>query len=306
MNVLIAGGSGFLGSNLTNQLLQNGHRVWILSRNPERLYLPDGVAGVGWDAKTVAGWGHIVEEMDAVVNLTGENLASGIWTPARKNRFLSSRVDSGRAIVEAIRDAQRRPKVLLQSSAIGYYGNSEDRIVAEDSPAGEDFLSQLCILWEDSTRPVEHYGVRRIIIRTSPVFSKNSLILRMFMLPFKMFIGGKLGSGKQWVPWIHIEDQIGAILHLMQNKKCNGPYNLAAPEMLRNVELEKTIAESLNRPYWLPVPAFALRIALGEMSQMVLEGQRAVCTKLLKSGYTFKYPTLDGALSDILSLPAFG
>ncbi len=301
MNILIAGGSGFIGTLVTRSLLHHGHRVWILTRNPERKPLPEGAFGAGWDGETPEGWGHLVEEMDAIVNLTGENLASGLWTAARKQRFLASRVKPGRALVAAIRAAQRRPKVLLQSSGIGYYGFSGDQPVSEDAPPGQDFMAQLCVQWENSTREVEDLGVRRVILRTSPVFARENLIFKMFLLPFQMFVGGPLGSGRQWVPWIHYADQIGAMVHLIQDESCRGPFNLVAPQVLRNADFGKTIARVLRRPYWFPVPAFALRLAIGEMSQMVLEGQRAECNKLLEYGYTFKFPTLEEALKNILS-----
>ncbi len=302
MKILLAGGSGLIGSHFTRHLLQRGHQVWILSRNPQGQKLPAGVVGVRWDGKTPQGWWQLLEEMDAVVNLTGENLAGGLWTAARKQRFLSSRVDAGKALVEALRMTARRPKVLLQSSGIGYYGFSGDRLVSEDAPPGEDYMAKLCVQWEDSTRAVEELGLRRIIIRNSPVFARESLILKMFLLPFRLFVGGRLGSGRQWVPWIHLDDQIGAMLHLIENEDCRGPYNLSAPEVLRNADFGRTIARVLRRPYWFPVPAFALRLAIGEMSQMVLEGQRADCSRLLSSGYTFKYPALAEALTQIVSL----
>jgi hypothetical protein len=298
---MIAGGSGLIGTHFSLALLQQGHRVWILSRDPDRQPLPAGSTGVRWDGKTVEGWGYLVEEMDAIVNLTGENLASGLWTSARKQRFFSSRVEPGRALAEAVRAGARRPKVFVQVSGIGYYGFSGDRFVAEDAPPGSDYMAQLCVQWENATREVEDFGVRRVIMRNSPVFTRENLILKMYLLPFRLFVGGPLGSGKQWTPWIHRADQIGAMIHLIQNEDCRGPFNLVAPDVMRNADFGKTIARVLRRPYWFPVPGFALRLAIGEMSQTVLEGQRAECRKLLDSGYTFKFPTLEEALRDILS-----
>lgn len=301
MKILIAGGSGLIGSHLTRELFRHGHHVWILSRDPDRQLLPDGSVGVRWDGKTVGGWGHWIEEMDAVVNLTGENLAGGLWTAARKQRFLTSRVKPAQALVEAIKTVSRRPKVFIQASGIGYYGFSGDQIVTEESPPGGDFMAQLCVQWENATREVEDFGVRRVVIRNSPVFTSESIILRMYLLPFRLMIGGPIGSGRQWTTWIHLADQIGAMIHLIQNENCRGAYNLVAPEVLRNADFGRTIARVLRRPYWLPAPGFALRLAIGEMSQMVLEGQRAECKKLLESGYVFKFPTLEEALRNILS-----
>jgi uncharacterized protein (TIGR01777 family) len=300
VNIIIAGGSGFIGSSFSRHLVKYGHHVWILSRNPSQQQLPPGVTGVQWDGSSPDGWGQLVNEADVFINLTGENLAGGLWSAARKQRFLTSRVNPGRAIVKAIQEASHRPKVLMQSSAIGYYGDSADIEVDEDAPVGEDYMAQLCVQWENSTRPVEDLGVRRVIIRTSIVLSRESLILKLFLLPFRMFVGGKLGSGKQWVPWIHIDDQIGAMLHLINNESAGGVYNFAAPQVLRNEEFERTIGKVLRRPYWFPVPAFALRMVIGEMSTMVLEGQRASVKKLLDSGFEFRYPTLESALIEIL------
>lgn len=301
MNILIAGGSGLIGSRLTKAALDKGDRVWILSRIPDSLHLQAGVTGVRWDGKSTQGWGQLVNDMDVVVNLTGENLAGGLWTASRKQHFLTSRVDPGRALAAAVKEAARRPRVLVQASGIGYYGYSGNRLVTEDSPPGDDYMAWLCVQWEASTRDVEELGVRRVILRTSPVFTRENVILKMYLLPFRMFVGGSLGSGRQWVPWIHVADQIGAMIHLIEKEECQGPFNLIAPEVLRNADFGRTIARVLRRPYWFPVPAFLLRLAIGEMSQTVLEGQRAECKKLIDSGYEFKFPTLAEALRDILS-----
>lgn len=303
MNIIMAGGSGFIGSKLASRLVQGGHQVWILSRNPEDQRLPAGVTGVRWDAATSNGWGHLVEQADAIVNLTGENLAGGLWTQALKNRLLTSRVNAGLAIVEAVRNASRRPRVMLQSSGIGYYGNGGDQLLSENSPPGQDFMAQLCVQWEASTRQLEELGVRRVVMRTSIVLEKGSIILKLFLLPFRMYIGGKIGSGRQWVSWIHLDDYIGAFLHLLQNEAARGAYNMVAPQVPQNIDFEKTIGKVLRRPYWFPTPAFALRAVLGDMSNMVLEGQRASADKLIKSGYSFKYPTLESALTAILYPP---
>ena len=303
MNIILAGGSGFIGSSLAARLINEGSQVWVLSRNPDAHRLPAGVSGVRWDAATAKGWGHLVEQADAIVNLTGENLAGGLWTKARKNRFLTSRVNAGLAIVEAVRNASRRPRVLLQSSGIGYYGNGGDQILREDSPAGQDYMAQLCVQWEGSTLPLEELGVRRAVMRTSIVLERDSIILKLFMLPFRIFVGGKIGTGKQWVSWIHLDDYIGALLHLLQNESARGAYNMVAPQVPQNADFEKTIGKVLKRPYWFPTPAFALRAVLGDMSSMVLEGQRSSADKLINSGYKFKYPTLESALTAILYSP---
>lgn len=301
MNVLIAGGSGLIGSSLTQALLQAGNKVWILSRSPERVRLPAGAQAVGWDAATTQGWGEWIEHVDAMVNLTGENLGAGRWTATRRARFYSSRVDSGKAILAAIAQAASKPKVLIQSSAIGYYGNGGDRELDESSPAGSDSLAQLCVDWENSTRAVEELGVRRVVIRTGVALAPDAEVFKRLSLPFRLFVGGPVGSGRQWLAWIHMTDVIAAIQFLIENPAAQGPYNLTAPQPVRNADFGRLLARVMRRPYWMPVPAFALKLVLGEMSRLVLDGQRAVPRRLLEAGYPFRYSQLETALHSLLA-----
>ncbi len=300
MNVLIAGGSGLIGNLLTQTFVEAGHTVQILSRSPDRLRLPAGAQAVGWDAATLRGWSHLVEKSDAVINLTGENLGGGRWTAQRRARFYSSRVDSGKAIAAAIAQAASKPTALVQSSAVGYYGDGGDRELDESSPAGSDSLARLCVDWENSTRPVEDLGVRRVIIRTGVALAPQATVLKRLTLPFSLFVGGPVGSGRQWLAWIHMMDVVAAIQFLLANPAASGAYNLTAPQPARNTEFGKTLAKVMRRPYWMPVPALALRLVLGEMSRLVLEGQRALPRRLLEAGYSFRYDQLEAALRSLL------
>lgn len=296
MNILIAGGAGFIGSRLTESLLRDGHQVWILSRNPGRLSLPRGAQALNWDGRSTRGWGGRVSEMDALINLAGATIGAWPWSEARKQLILSSRVDAGRAMAEAIQAASQRPKVLIQASGIGYYGPSTVRGLTEKTPAGNDYLAGVAKQWEASSQPVDALGVRRVVIRTAVALDRSAGILPLMSLSVKLFVGGPLGSGRQGVSWIHIEDEIRAIRFLLEHEEAVGAFNLTAPNPLSNAEFMRALADAFKRPYWLPAPAFAMRLVLGEMSTLVLDGQFAVPARLLDLGFTFKYPTLPAAL----------
>ncbi|GAB4503652.1 MAG: TIGR01777 family oxidoreductase [Anaerolineales bacterium] len=296
MKVLLAGGSGFLGRHLTQSLLADKHRVWVLSRRP-RQTLP-GVHLVPWDGRTPGDWRRLMDEMDAVVNLSGLSLNNWPWTKAKKQRFLDSRVAPGLALASAISSANRRPDVFVQISGINHYG-LHGAPADENTPPADDYLAQLTVAWEDATRPVEDLGVRRVICRTAVVLARDASLMQLMALPVRLFTGGPLGHGGQALPWIHIADQIGAIRFLMENRDTSGPYNLIAPQPTSNAEFMRTLAQTLHRPYWLPIPAFLMRLALGEMSNLVLEGRFAYPKRLLEAGYTFHFPTLQAALQEI-------
>jgi len=297
MKVLIAGGTGFLGKYLINSLTADSHQVWALSRKPNKAV--EGVQVVSWDGKTTEGWGHLVEEMDAVVNLSGLSLHSWPWTKRKKQRFNDSRVDPGLALASAIKNTSRRPGVFLQISGINHYGLRGEMIADESTPPGDDYLAQLTVAWEDATKSVEEFGVRHIVCRTAVVLADDAILLELMALPVRLFIGGPLGSGAQALPWIHIGDQIGAIRFLLENPEAHGPYNLIAPQPTSNAEFMRALAKELQRPYWFPVPAFLMHLALGEMSLLVTEGRFAQPKRLLEQGYTFRFPKLESTLKDI-------
>jgi len=298
MKVIIAGGSGYLGRRLVEALKGNYEPV-ILSRTPERHTFP-GAQMVGWDARTASGWGSLADGAHAIINLTGEDLAARPWTKSQKAEIMNSRINAGRAIVEAVRAASVKPKVLLQSSAVGYYGNAP-MPVDEKSPPGHDFLAEVCKAWEASTAEVEAMGVRRVVFRTGIILDPNARALQRMIVPFKLFVGGPLGSGRQAFPWIHPDDEIGAILFLLENESARGPYNLTGPQPLTNAEFARTLGKVMRRPAFMPAPAPVIRLVFGEMSVVVLEGQSAVPARLKGAGYTFKFPTAEAALRDLLA-----
>jgi uncharacterized protein (TIGR01777 family) len=261
-----------------------------------------------WDGATLSGWERWVNGAGAVVNLAGESIGGnglagiflGPWTRARKQGILESRLNAGRALTEAVRYASRKPQVLIQSCAVGYYGPREEEGLREETPAGKDFLAGVCAAWESSTSEVGKMGVRRAIIRSGLALSLSGGIFPVMTLPFSLFVGGRLGSGRQWAPWIHLTDLVRAIVFLIGNGDASGPYNLVAPQFLRNADFERILGRVMRRPYWLPVPAFALRLILGEKATLVLDGQQPSPRRLTEVGFTFRYPELEGALRDIL------
>jgi len=296
MKVLIAGGSGFMGKHLIESLIADSHQVWVLSRNPNQII--QGTQIVGWDGQTTDDWGQLIEEMDAVVNLSGLSLYNWPWTKARKQQFHDSRVKPGLALASVIKNADHRPEVLIQISGINHYG-LDGGVADESTPPGDDYLSQLTVAWENSTKSVQEVGVRHVICRTSVVLARDAILLWLMALPIRLFVGGSLGSGEQALPWIHIDDQIGAIRFLMENSEAEGPYNLIAPQMTSNAEFMRTLARVLRRPYWFRVPAFLMRFALGEMSVLVLKGRYSKTERLFDLGYNMHFSELEKALRDI-------
>ncbi len=302
MRVLITGGSGLIGQALALDLANDGNEVIVLSRHPNNLGgLPDRITAAKWDALTSEGWYHLADGADALVNLAGESIGSGRWTAERKHEIIKSRLQSGRAIVEALDKVAHKPRVLVQASAVGYYGNSGDRQLTETSPRGSDFLAELSSEWEASTEPVERLGVRRAAVRTGVVLSCKGGALPKMLLPFKFFAGGRLGNGRQWFPWIHIHDEVKAIRFLIEKPTARGPFNLTAPYPLTNAEFSRLLGKHLKRPSSFPVPRFVLRMVFGEMASVLLEGQQAIPDGLLKEGFSFKFPEAGSAIQDLLS-----
>jgi hypothetical protein len=234
-----------------------------------------------------------------VVNLAGEPIAGKRWTRAQKTRLRSSRIDTTRTIVQAIADAQRKPRLLLNASAVGYYGPRGDEEVSETEPPGNDFLAGLCREWEAEALRAEPHGVAVVRLRTGIVLGKGGGALAKMIPPFKLFVGGPLGSGRQWMPWIHLDDEVGLIEHLLA-PGAGGTVNATAPEPARMKEFCAALGNALGRPSWAPVPGFVLRAAFGEMADVLLTGQRAVPAEAQRRGYRFRFPTLPEALRDII------
>lgn len=302
MHVIITGGTGLIGTALVQNLLKDGHQVTVLSRSPQQKQSPalSGAQVVGWDARTAQGWGKVADGADAIVNLAGAGIADSRWSAERKREIVDSRVNAGKAVMEAIRNATQKPKVLIQSSAVGYYGPSDDTKLTESSSPGSDYLSRVCFEWEASTAGAKELGVRRPVLRTGIVLSTQGGALPKMLLPFQFFIGGPLGSGKQYFPWIHIDDEVRAIRFLLDSPTADGPYNLAAPNPPTNAEFSKQLGEAMGRPSLMPVPSFGLQILFGEMSTVLLDGQRAVPQKLQADGFQFQYAEAVPALRDVL------
>ncbi|GAP05685.1 MAG TPA: TIGR01777 family protein [Anaerolinea thermolimosa] len=300
MKFIILGGSGLIGRALSRALGQAGHEVVVVSRSPERVPPVERVSVAGWDGHSAEGWGRLVDGADGIVNLAGESIGAGRWSEARKQRILTSREQAGAAIVEAVHAATRKPGVVFQISGVGYYGIGGDRPFTENDPPGSDFLASVAVRWEAATRPVEEEGVRRVIGRTGVVLTPRGGVLPRMMLPFRFFVGGPLGTGKQWISWIHLEDTVRGIQFMLENPACTGVYNLTSPQPVTNAEFVKTLGRVLRRPCWLPVPALALKIILGEMSTLILDGQRVIPTRLEEAGFPFRFARLESALRDLL------
>jgi uncharacterized protein (TIGR01777 family) len=301
MNVVVAGGSGLLGTALLNALHTGGHTSLLLSRNVNaaRRVAPSSTRIEHWDGRTIGGWAKHVDGADAVVNLAGSSIGGGRWTARRKQLILESRINATRAIVGAIERASKRPRVLVNQSAVGYYGHVPEGEVTESHPRGNDFLAKVCLQWEEESKKAATLGVRVVNPRTGIVLAENSEAVRKLLLPFKLFVGGPLGTGRQWFPWIHLQDEIGAMLFAMENDNLDGPVNFTAPNAVTMREFCTALGKAINRPSWAPVPSFALELILGEMSLLVLKGQRAIPKKLLDAGYRFKFEGVHEALRDL-------
>lgn len=301
MRVLITGGTGTIGRRLVDYLIQRGCLVTVVSRQKYKpANLPAKIIFAQWDGKTATGWGRLLEENEVVVNLAGAGVADQRWTEARKKEILESRVNAGRAVVEAFEAAARKPTVLIQAAAVGYYGERRDEVLTENSSAGNDFLAGVCQQWEASTQAVEQMGVRRVVTRSGVVLDPKGGALPQIMQPFRFGAGGPIGGGKQWFPWIHYMDEVAAIYFLIEHATARGPVNLAAPNPVRNYEFSKTLGKVMKRPAFAPTPGLALKLMFGELADTLLVSQRISPERLQTLGYTFKCPNLEEALRDLL------
>lgn len=313
MLVVVTGGTGLIGTALCRRLVEQGHDVVVLTRRPGAA-VPAGVRVVPWTAEPVEGageegvpgearpaWWEAVDGADAVVNLAGESIAARRWSPAQKERILQSRLRATRALVQAMAAARRPPRLMLSGSAVGYYGPRGDEIVTETAGPGTDFLSRVCVAWEEEARRAEALGIRVACLRTGLVLAREGGALPRLVLPFRLFAGGPMGSGRQWMPWIHLDDLVELILFLLSREDAAGPYNGTAPEPVTSREFARILGRVLGRPAWIPAPAPALRLVLGEMADaLLLSGQRAVPERALAAGFRFRHPELEDALRDLL------
>jgi len=297
MKVAVTGASGLIGSALVRFLTSGGHEVRRLVRRG-----PRGADEIRWDP----GRGEIdadaLEGVDAVVHLSGENLASGRWTEARKARIRGSRIDSTRTLARALASLKHRPKVLVSASAVGYYGDCGEEWVTESSPAGDDFLARVSADWETAASPAAEAGIRLVHPRTGVVLSPVGGALGKLLLPFRLGLGGIVGPGTQYMSWVAIDDVVTALHHVLVEERVIGPFNLVAPAPVTNREFTKALGQVLRRPTLVPVPAFALKLVLGEMAEAtLLASTRARPDRLVSSGYRFRYPGLEGALRHVIA-----
>ncbi|MBC8233391.1 TIGR01777 family protein [bacterium] len=302
--IIIVGATGFIGKVLCGQLVGKGYEVVALSRNPDKgkELLGNQVQVVKWDAKSSDGWVNYADGAYAIVNLAGENIASGRWTKDKKQRILHSRLNAGKAVIEAVEQANNKPTSVIQASAIGYYGARGDEILNEFSAPGVGFLPEVAQQWEQKTKTVEALGVRHIIIRSGIVLGRDDGFLPRALLPFRLFVGGRLGNGKQWFSWIHLDDEVKAICFLLGQENLSGVFNLTAPNPLISKDFFHLLGKVIKRPSWFPVPSLVLHLTLGEMAkELILSGQRAIPKRLLEAGYEFRYTQVESALKEILA-----
>ena len=297
MHILLTGGTGLIGRSLCAYWHEQGHRLSVWSREPAKVARLCG-ASVRGIARLEDLDG---EQLDAVVNLAGAPIADRPWSRKRKALLWASRVELTEQLLAWLERREQRPAVLLSGSAVGWYGDGGDQSLHEDmQPLGDDFAAQLCGAWEQAALRAQSLGMRVVLLRTGLVLAREGGLLGRLRLPFRLGLGGRLGDGLQWMPWIHIADQIALIDFLLQQPDAEGPYNACAPLPVRNAEFTKALGQVLSRPTWLPAPAFALRAGLGEMAELLLGGQRAVPSRLLDAGFSFRFTHLDVALADLL------
>ncbi|KUO72027.1 MAG: epimerase [Desulfosporosinus sp. BRH_c37] len=301
MNVLIFGGTGFVGKNLTEELFTNGFKVFVVTRNLQKTANDVGSKAkmVEWDNNSPLSSISELRHTDVVINLAGESIGNRRWSNSVKQEILASRIRTTNAIVTAINDRTIQPKVLINASAVGYYGPRQDEEITEIEESGQDFLAQVCREWENEVYKVQNDLTRVVIIRIGVVLGREGALNRM-IIPFKFYVGGPLGTGNQWLSWIHITDLTRMIRFVIENQEITGPINATAPGLLTMKEFSRVLGEVMNRPSWLPVPTWMLKIAIGQMAEMLLHGQRVVSNKIIDAGFEFRFSKLKAALENIL------
>jgi uncharacterized protein len=297
MKILVTGSSGLVGSALLPSLKAKGHEVIRLVRSTPK----DSATQIYWNPAEGTLSADALEGLDGVVHLAGDNLAEGRWTDEKKRRIRESRIKGTTLLSETLAKLEQKPDVLVSASAIGFYGNRGDELLTEQSASGEDFLSEVCREWELSTQAASQSGVRVVTLRFGVILSGEGGALKKMLFPFKMGVGGKLGDGRQYMSWIAIDDAVSAIEHALTDDSLRGAVNVVAPEAVTNHEFTKAMGRVLSRPTIFPVPAFAARLAFGEMADAtLLASQRVEPARLKQSGFVFKYPELEGALRHVL------
>lgn len=305
MKIAVTGGTGFVGTHLVQKLSDAGHQITVFTRNKqqgEKVFPKKAfpqVEMVEYNPLEMGSWQEEIASSQAIVNLAGAGIADQPWTPERKKEILDSRIKTTRHIVQGIAKASTPPQVLVNASAVGYYGTSETATFDESSASGDDFLASVCQQWEATAKAVESYQTRLVILRFGIVLGQGGALGKM-LTPFRLFAGGPLGTGKQWFSWIHIDDLVNLIIEAINNSAYQGTYNATAPNPVRMSELCENLGEVMNRPSWLPVPEFALKLLLGEAAQAVLEGQKVIPKQTQEQGFSYQYSTVKPALADIV------
>jgi uncharacterized protein len=303
MHIVMTGGTGFIGRSLCASLCQEGHRVTLITRRREdaqRLF-GSTVTVVEWNGQEAGAWEHCLEDADAVINLAGAPIADGRWTEARKRLLTESRILTTRLLVAGMSRRSSKPRTLVSASGIGYYGASDDRMLDESAARGRGFLADLCLAWEEEAIRAEEFGVRVVLLRTGMVLEQDGGALPKMLLPFRLFTGGPIMPGTQWVSWIHRRDHIGLTRWALTTPSATGPVNAVAPESVTMSRFCEGLGRVLHRPSWLPVPGFTLSLALGELGTLMTTGQRVSPAKALSGGYVFHYPMLETALRAIVT-----
>jgi uncharacterized protein (TIGR01777 family) len=297
VRVVLAGGSGFLGGALASALKAQRHSIAILTRHPtpgtqdQIAWVPDGTAGT---------WAKHLDGAEAIVNLAGEGIADRRWTAARKRALRDSRILPTRSLVVAMRQLSAPPSVFVSQSGINYYGPRGSELTTESTPAGSDFLAGVCVEWEQEAEQASSM-TRVVVLRTSPVLNSSGGVMGKMLLPFRLGLGGRFGDGSQYMPWIHMTDWLDLVISLLATERARGAFNATAPGPVTNREFARTLGKVLGRPALIPVPAFALRVMVGELAEILLTGQRALPTRAEEVGFRFKFPQLEGALRDLLN-----
>lgn len=297
MHILLTGGTGLIGRALCQFWLRQGHQLTVWSRRPERVaaLCGDGVRGIARLEELAD------TPLDAVINLAGAPIADRPWTHKRKALLWDSRVALTERLLAWLESRDQRPRVLISGSAVGWYGDGGERELHEsDAPVVEDFAAQLCGAWEETAQRAETLGMRVVLLRTGLVLAPAGGFLKRLLLPFRLGLGGPIGNGRQWMPWIHLQDEIGLIDFLLQRDDARGPYNACAPQPARNRDFTRALGRALHRPALLPVPGPLLKLGLGELSGLLLGGQKALPQRALADGYVFRFTDLDSALADLL------
>ena len=300
MKVVVAGGSGFVGKEIVRLLVKEGHQVYVLTRNKNKLKMEEGIP-VEW-LHDNSHPERVLEGIDAVINLAGASLNSGRWTKKRKKLILQSRIQANKELYRIINQLEHQPGTLINASAIGFYEPSLEQAYTEEwNQAGENFLADTVVKWENEANKVTELGVRVVCARFGLILGAKEGAYPKLVLPYKLFLGGNLGTGRQWYSWIHVEDVANAILFCINNTQVSGPVNFTAPQPMRMKDFGETMADVLQKPHWLVIPSFVIQTALGQMSTLILEGQKVLPQKLIENGYSFRYPDLTSALKQMMN-----